>query len=125
MESLVSDIPAGDGKIVNLFLQCSICTCTMGFYFFLMQVQILNTLMGRAHNSVSRTVSATLKYLCEFKTFIRHQYVDNKELQPYAKLLREIKRRQKSHDSFPLMLHCFRLLAVSPGARGAGTLCLV
>jgi hypothetical protein len=23
MESLVSDIPAGDGKIANLFLQCS------------------------------------------------------------------------------------------------------
>ncbi len=25
-ESLVSDIPAGDGKIANLFLQCTVCS---------------------------------------------------------------------------------------------------
>ncbi len=81
--------------------------------------------LGRGHNSVSCTVSATLKYPDEFKTFFRDQYVDNKELQPYAKLLHEIKRRQKSHGSFPLMLHCFRLLAVSPGPRGACTFRLV
>jgi hypothetical protein len=81
--------------------------------------------LGRGHNSVSRTVSATLKYPCEFKTFIRHHYVDNKEFQPFAKLLHEIKRRQKSYASLPLMLHCFRLLAVPPGARGACTLRLV
>jgi hypothetical protein len=89
-----------------------------------MQVQILKTLTWLEHTTLfSRTVRATLKYPDEFKTFFRDQFV--KEFQPYAKLLHEINRRQKSHDSFPLMLHCFRLLAVSPGPRGAGTLCLV
>ena len=94
MESLVSDIPAGDGKIVNLFYSVLYVHVQWVLLLFNASSDIK---MGRAQNSVSRTVSATLKYLCEFKTFIRHQYSDNKEFQPYAKLLHEINRRQKSH----------------------------
>jgi hypothetical protein len=35
MESLVSDIPAGDGKTANHFLQCKMASWLKPFWFFL------------------------------------------------------------------------------------------
>ena len=47
--SLVSDIPSGDGKLVNLFLRCTVCTDPVGGW------------VGIPHHCVTTCVDSYLK----------------------------------------------------------------
>jgi hypothetical protein len=54
-ESLVSDIPAGDGKNENLFLQCTVCMCSelykLSYYCCLHSSELYSL-----YNNITRTL---------------------------------------------------------------------
>jgi hypothetical protein len=52
MDSLVSDIPAGDGKIVNLFLQCRNCS-TLSCSTYIYSLISHYTLVMPPHNPIT------------------------------------------------------------------------